>query len=109
MAAKNVASKAENEAEGTAESKAQSKAQSKAERAAADGRKVRLRVLRQDGPDKPDTKRWEEFEVPYLPLMNVNSALQQVQKRPVRRGGPRSRPWCGRPSASKRCAARARW
>ena len=35
------------------------------------------------GPrDKPETRRWEEFKVPYLPQMNVNSALQQIQKYP---------------------------
>lgn len=61
--------------------KASPKAAPKAE--GREGRKVRLRVLRQDGPDKPDTRRWEEFEVPYLPQMNVNACLQQVQKRPV--------------------------
>ncbi len=44
-------------------------------------RRVHLKILRQDGPDQP--KRWEEFQVPYLPNMNVNSALQQVQKYPV--------------------------
>ena len=31
----------------------------------------------------PETKRWEEFKVPYLPQMNVHSALQQIQKSPV--------------------------
>ena len=46
------------------------------------GRLVHLRVKRQDGPDLPDTKRWEEFKVPYLPQMNIISALQQVQKEP---------------------------
>jgi succinate dehydrogenase / fumarate reductase iron-sulfur subunit len=45
-------------------------------------RLVHLRVLRQDGPDKPETRRWEEFKVPYLPQMNVVAALQQIQKRP---------------------------
>ena len=46
------------------------------------GRLVHLRVRRQDGRDMPETKRWEEFKVPYLPQMNVNSALQQIQKAP---------------------------
>jgi succinate dehydrogenase / fumarate reductase iron-sulfur subunit len=44
---------------------------------------VRLRIRRQDAPDKPETRRWETFEVDYLPQMNVISALQQVQKHPV--------------------------
>jgi succinate dehydrogenase / fumarate reductase iron-sulfur subunit len=43
---------------------------------------VRLKIKRQDSRDKPDTRRWEEFKVPYLPQMNVNSALQQIQKYP---------------------------
>jgi succinate dehydrogenase / fumarate reductase iron-sulfur subunit len=45
-------------------------------------RLVKLRVRRQDGPDRPETKRWEEFAVPYQPHMNVISALMEVQKAP---------------------------
>jgi succinate dehydrogenase / fumarate reductase, iron-sulfur subunit len=48
-------------------------------------RLVHLRIRRQDGPGKPS--RWEEFKVPYLPHMNVISALQQVQRKPVTVGG----------------------
>ena len=54
---------------------------------AGTGRLVHLRIKRQDGQDKPDTARWEEFKVPYLPQMNVNSALQQIQKYPVTTAG----------------------
>jgi succinate dehydrogenase / fumarate reductase iron-sulfur subunit len=50
-------------------------------------RKVKLRVQRQDGPDKPETRRWEEFEVPWEPQMNVISALMHIQKHPVTVGG----------------------
>ena len=46
------------------------------------GRLVHLKVRRQDARDRPETRRWEEFKVPYLPQMNVHSALQQVQKDP---------------------------
>lgn len=46
------------------------------------GRLVHLRIRRQDARDKPETRRWEEFKVPYLAQMNVNSALQQIQKDP---------------------------
>jgi succinate dehydrogenase / fumarate reductase iron-sulfur subunit len=46
------------------------------------GRLVHLRIRRQDARDKPETRRWEEFKVPYLPQMNINSALQQIQKNP---------------------------
>lgn len=51
------------------------------------GKLVHLRIKRQDGRDKPDTVRWEEFKVDYLPQMNVNSALQQIQKTPVTTAG----------------------
>lgn len=47
------------------------------------GRLVHLKVRRQDGRDQPETRRWEEFKVPYLPQMNVNSALEQIRKNPV--------------------------
>ena len=47
------------------------------------GRLVHLRVRRQDGRDMTETRRWEEFKVPYLPQMNVNSALEQIRKNPV--------------------------
>jgi len=51
------------------------------------GRLVHLRIRRQDGRDQPDTRRWEEFKVPYLPQMNVNSALEQIRKSPVTADG----------------------
>ena len=74
------------------------------------GALVHLRVRRQDGRDMPETRRWEEFEVPYQPQMNVISALMEIQKNPRdRRAARRSRRWSGRRPASKRCAARARW
>ncbi len=44
---------------------------------------VRLRIRRQDAPDKRETRRWEEFAVERLPQMNVISALMQIQKNPV--------------------------
>ena len=55
-------------------------------------RLVHLKVLRQDGPDKPDTRRWEEFKVPYLPQMNIVAALQQIQKRPQTQDGKKVAP-----------------
>jgi len=45
-------------------------------------RLVKLKVRRQDGPDRPETRRWEEFTVPYQPHMNVISALMEIQKAP---------------------------
>ena len=47
------------------------------------GRTVHLKVRRQDGRDLKETARWEEFKVPYLPQMNVNSALEQIRKNPI--------------------------
>lgn len=47
------------------------------------GKTVRLKVRRQDTRDRPETKRWEEFEVAWQPQMNVISALMDVQKNPV--------------------------
>src|SRR5947209_3147023 len=50
-------------------------------------RTIRLRVLRQDAPDQPETRRWEEFAIPWHPRMNVISALMQIQKNPVTADG----------------------
>jgi succinate dehydrogenase / fumarate reductase iron-sulfur subunit len=55
-------------------------------------RKVRLKVLRQDGPDQKETRRWEEFEVPWQPQMNVISALMEIQKNPVTADGKKVAP-----------------
>src|SRR3954447_24678634 len=49
----------------------------------AEKRNIRLKVLRQDAPGKPSTKRWEEFDVAWHPQMNVISALMEIQKDPV--------------------------
>ena len=49
----------------------------------AEKRVVKLKVLRQDGPDQAATRRWEEFAIPWHPQMNVISALMEVQKNPV--------------------------
>ncbi len=46
-------------------------------------RLVHIKVRRQDSPDRPETRRWEEFEIPWQPQMNVISALMEVQKAPV--------------------------
>ena len=53
-------------------------------------RTVRLKVKRQDGPGEPS--RWEEFEVPWQPRMNVISALMEVRKNPVTVGGKKVAP-----------------
>src|SRR5438132_849369 len=45
------------------------------------GRPVRLRIRRQDGPRA--THRWEEFDVPRRPNMNVISCLQWIAAHPT--------------------------
>jgi succinate dehydrogenase / fumarate reductase iron-sulfur subunit len=45
-------------------------------------RVLRLKILRQDGPEMGSTKRWEEFDVAWHPQMNVISALMEVRKSP---------------------------
>jgi succinate dehydrogenase / fumarate reductase iron-sulfur subunit len=44
-------------------------------------RRVRFRIRRQDGPDKP--ARWETFDVPVDPGANVISCLQWIAANPV--------------------------
>ncbi len=51
---------------------------------------IRLRIRRQDGPGNPS--RWEEFEVPYRPKMNVISCLMDIQKNPVTADGKKTTP-----------------
>jgi succinate dehydrogenase / fumarate reductase iron-sulfur subunit len=58
----------------------------------ASERTIRLRIKRQDGPDQPSTRRWEEFAVPWHPQMNVISALMEIQKNPVTADGTKVAP-----------------
>ncbi len=51
---------------------------------------VRVRVRRQDGPDKPS--RWEEFALPYQPSMNVIFCLMEIQRNPMTAQGARTTP-----------------
>ncbi len=51
---------------------------------------VRLRIRRQNHPETPS--RWEEFEVPYRPNMNVISCLQYIAAHPVTRDGAPTTP-----------------
>jgi succinate dehydrogenase / fumarate reductase iron-sulfur subunit len=55
-------------------------------------KKVRLRVRRQDSADAARTRRWEEFDVPWKPQMNVISALMEVQKNPTTAAGVKTTP-----------------
>src|SRR5689334_22895492 len=51
---------------------------------------VHLKVKRQDGPGS--TPRWEEFQIPWEPNMNVLSALMGVQRNPVTTDGKQTTP-----------------
>ncbi len=44
---------------------------------------VRFKIKRQDGPTRADTQRWEEFDIPWHPQMNVLSALMEHRRNPV--------------------------
>lgn len=39
-----------------------------------------------------DNQYWEEFELPLLPYININSSLLEIQKRPVNKRGERVAP-----------------
>ena len=58
----------------------------------ADKKKIRFKVLRQDGPAKSDSKRWEEFDVDWHPQMNVISALMEIRRNPVTTSGAKVAP-----------------
>lgn len=44
---------------------------------------VRLVVVRQDAPEKAESRRKEAFEIPREPGMTVHGALERIRKRPV--------------------------
>lgn len=56
----------------------------------AEAKSIRLKVKRQDGPDKP--AYWQEFKLPYRPNMNVISCLMEIQKNPVTADGKTTTP-----------------
>ncbi|NLY79763.1 MAG: succinate dehydrogenase iron-sulfur subunit, partial [Lysinibacillus sp.] len=54
------------------------------------GKTVKLRILRQDNVN--GASRWEDFEVPYRPGMNVISALMYIREHPVTADGKQTTP-----------------
>ncbi|MDN4493605.1 succinate dehydrogenase iron-sulfur subunit [Ureibacillus aquaedulcis] len=54
------------------------------------GRTVKMEILRQD--TEGGATRWEKFEVPYRPGMNVISALMAIQQNPVTSDGQNTTP-----------------
>ena len=45
------------------------------------GKTIKLEIKRQDGPD--GSARWDKFEVPWKPGMNVISAMMDIATNPV--------------------------
>src|SRR5262249_51453767 len=58
----------------------------------AEAKMINLRILRQDGPDQKDSRRWEDFSIPWHPQMNVMSALMEIQKKPETKDGTKVAP-----------------
>jgi len=56
----------------------------------AAGKKVVLRIRRQDGPGKES--RWEEFAIPHRPNLNVIACLQYLAAHPVTTAGVATTP-----------------
>jgi succinate dehydrogenase subunit B (EC 1.3.5.1) len=54
------------------------------------GKTVKMEILRQD--TEGGQSRWEKFEVPYRPGMNVISALMAIQQNPVTADGQKTTP-----------------
>jgi succinate dehydrogenase / fumarate reductase iron-sulfur subunit len=52
------------------------------------GRKIVIRIRRQDTPDA--AHRWEEFSIPYRPNMNIISCLQYIAANPVTTNGTKT-------------------
>src|SRR6267143_7165176 len=57
---------------------------------AKNNKSVIIKIKRQDTPDQKS--RWEEFELPYKPKMNVISALMDIAANPVTRQGKATTP-----------------
>src|SRR5262245_13859087 len=56
----------------------------------AEDRRVRFKIKRQESAGAPP--RWEDFTLPWEPMMNVISALMQIQRNPVTSSGRRTTP-----------------
>jgi succinate dehydrogenase / fumarate reductase iron-sulfur subunit len=53
-------------------------------------RAVEFRIRRRENKDS--APYWEEFSIPYRPNLNVISALMEIRKNPVTKGGKRTTP-----------------
>jgi succinate dehydrogenase / fumarate reductase iron-sulfur subunit len=53
---------------------------------------VTLRIRRQDATDRPESQRWEQFEVSVEPRMTISAALERIENNPVTIEGRRVLP-----------------
>ncbi len=51
---------------------------------------VEIRIRRRDTPDA--AQRWETFEIPYRPNLNIISCLLEIQKNPITKDGQQTTP-----------------
>jgi succinate dehydrogenase / fumarate reductase iron-sulfur subunit len=56
----------------------------------AQGEKVQFKIKRQAGPASESF--WEEFSLPWVPMMNVIAALMEIQRNPVNAAGQKTTP-----------------
>jgi succinate dehydrogenase / fumarate reductase iron-sulfur subunit len=56
----------------------------------AQGEKVRFKIKRQTGPGAEPS--WEEFSLPWEPMMNVIAGLMEIQRNPVNADGKKTTP-----------------
>ena len=73
-----------------AETKSSKNGEKKSKREAPQKPPITFRVKRADGPGQ--NERWEEFEVPWEPQMNVISALMHIQREPHTKDGRETSP-----------------
>ncbi len=46
-------------------------------------KKIRLKILRQEAPEKKESRRWDTFEVDCTANMTVHEALEKIRRSPV--------------------------
>src|SRR5437763_15509500 len=51
---------------------------------------VEIHIRRRDNPNA--AQRWEEFDIPYRPNLNVISCLMEIRKNPITRHGKQTTP-----------------
>lgn len=51
---------------------------------------VEIKIARRERPDAP--QRWETFQIPYRPNLNIISCLMEIRKNPVTKEGTQTTP-----------------